>query len=304
MSLALTILGCSSALPTSKRFPTAQVLNISGQFFLIDCGEGTQIQVRKYKIRINKINQIFISHCHGDHFFGLFGLISTMNLLGRKGDLAIFAPVELKKILDEILKNYGNLNFKIVFHPVDCSKYAVIYENNRVTVESIPLRHRIPTSGFLFREKPGLFNINKEAIGKYQLTIKEIRAAKEGNDITREDGTFIPFSDVTLPRAETVSYVYCSDTLYNEDMIPFIENVDLLYHEATYMENMKDRAIETFHSTALQAAEIALKARVKRLVIGHYSARYTNLNDILEEARGVFPDTDAAEDGKTFILSP
>lgn len=300
MSLVLTILGCSSALPTSKRFPTAQILNVFEQFYLIDCGEGTQIQIRKFKIRINKINHIFISHVHGDHYFGLFGLISTMNLLDRKCDLHVYAPRELEKILNTLLYSYDKLNFTVVFHSINSAKNEVIFENSKITVETIPLKHRVPTTGFIFREKPKQFNINRDAIEKYNLSIKEIVTAKLGNNIHREDGTEISYIDVVLPPTPPASYAYCSDTLYDELIIPLVKNVDMLYHEATYLHKMKDRAQQTFHTTALQAGMIAQKANVKKLIVGHYSARYKDAEEIANEARSVFPETFAAEDGKIF----
>lgn len=303
MSFSLTILGCSSALPTSQRFPTAQILNISEQFFLIDCGEGTQIQIRKYCIRISKIHHIFISHLHGDHFFGLFGLISTMNLLGRKGDLHIYGPAELEKILYIMLDNFEHLRFKIVFKKTDCSKNEIIFENNKITIETIPLKHRIPTCGFIFREKLKQKNIKKEVIIQFNLTIKEIGQIKAGNDLIRDNITVALNNDLTYPALPIISYAYCSDTLYKEDIIPLIKNVNLLYHEATYTKDMEHRAKETFHSTASQAATLARKAEVRQLVIGHFSARYRDLNEILEEARTVFPNTIAAEDGLTIEIN-
>lgn len=299
MSFSLTILGCSSALPTSQRFPTAQILNISEQFYLIDCGEGTQIQIRKFCIRISKIHHIFISHLHGDHFFGLFGLISTMNLLGRKGDLHIYAPEELEKILSGILNNFERIRFKVIFKKIDCTKNEIIFENNKITVETIPLKHRIPTCGFLFKEKPKLLNIRKESISQFQLTLKEIVQIKAGNDLIRDDKCIAANQEITHPAQPQISYAYCSDTLYKEDIIPLIQNVNLLYHEATYTKEMEHRAKETYHSTAQQAAIIAKKANVKQLIIGHFSARYKNSSEILEEATSVFPDTIAAEDGLT-----
>ncbi|MBI5219990.1 MAG: ribonuclease Z [Bacteroidia bacterium] len=302
MSFSVTILGSSSALPTSQRFPTAQVLNISEQFYLIDCGEGTQIQLRKFKIRINKINHIFISHLHGDHFFGLFGLISTFNMLDRKNDLHIYGPPELEQVLSWQTDFFDYLFYKIIFHKLDCSHHRIIYETDKITVETIPLKHRIPTCGFLFKEKPKPRNIIKSAIEKYNLSIKEIVNIKNGADHILQNGDVIPNRELTLLPPQSKSFAYCSDTLYKEDIIPIIHGVDLLYHEATYTHDMEHRAKETFHSTARQAATLALNAHVKQLLLGHFSARYKKIDEVVNEAISVFPNTLAAEDGVCYKI--
>lgn len=300
MSFSLSILGCSSALPTSQRFPTAQVLNVSEQFYLIDCGEGTQIQLRKNKIKLGRINNIFISHLHGDHFFGIFGLLSTFSLLGRKTDLHIFAPPELEAILASQMNYIGLLQFKIHYHKTQAEVPEVILDNDRISVETIPLKHRVPTTGFLFREKPRMRNIRKEAIEYYNMSVKDIISVKNGNDLILSDGIVVPNQQITNAPSGTASYAYCSDTIYTEKIIPQISNIDVLFHEATYSENLRNRAQETFHSTAAQAATIAKKANVGKLIIGHYSARYKNANELLSEAEAVFPNVYAAEDGKVF----
>lgn len=296
----LTILGCSSATPTSKRNPTSQLLNIHDKYFLIDCGEATQIQLRKYKIKFQRISHIFISHLHGDHFFGLMGLLSTLHLLGRKNELHIYCPKGLKEIV-EIQNKYSQtfFNYEIHFHLLGEGKNEVIYEDEKVSVETIPLSHRIPCNGFLFREKKRPLNIIKEKIAEYKIPKAVIKTIKAGADYTTESGEIIPNSELTespiLPR----SYAFCSDTCYDESIVPIIKNVNLLYHETTFMEDMKKRARETFHSTTVQAGIIAKMAAVKQLLIGHFSARYSNLDLFLDEIKPVFDNTLLAAEGKT-----
>ncbi len=298
MSFTLTILGSSSALPTSERFTTAQVINILERFFLIDCGEGTQIQLRKYKIGFGKINNVFISHLHGDHFLGLLGLISTFNLLGRENDLNIYCPAELENILNCQLNYFeNNLIFKIIYHPLNFNHTEIIYEDDKLTVKSFPLKHKIPTSGFLFEEKQKPKNIIKEKIEELNIPIKEIIKIKQGHDFIASTGKLYKNEELTLSPSKPRSYAYCSDTSYCEDIIPIIKKVDLLYHEATFMNDMKERAKQTFHSTTIDAATIAKKADVKKLIIGHFSARYKDIEPVLQEAKSVFPNTLAAEDG-------
>ena len=298
MSFTLTILGSSSALPTSKRFSTAQVMNILERFFLIDCGEGTQIQLRKYKIGFGKINNVFISHLHGDHFLGLLGLISTFNLLGRENDLNIYCPADLENILNCQLNYFeNNLAFKIIYHPLNFNNPKIIYEDNKLTVKSFPLKHKIPTCGFLFEEKQKPSNIIKDKIQQLNIPIKDIVKIKQGSDFVADNGEIYKNEELTLPPQKPLSFAYCSDTVYYEDIIPIIKNVDLLYHEATFMNDMKERAKQTFHSTTIDAATIAKKANVKQLVIGHFSARYKNIEPVLNEAKTIFPNTLAAEDG-------
>lgn len=292
MKFSVTILGSNSAFPTSKRFPTAHVLNVHERFFLIDCGEGTQLQIRRNKFRFGKINHIFISHLHGDHYFGIFGLISTMALLGRKSDLHVYAMPDLEKILEFQLKYfYEDLPYKLIFHPLQSKTPETIYEDKLLTVESLPLNHRIPTCGFLFKEKQPDARMKKDMIGFYQIPIREIVKIKQGADFVTEDGRMVPNHHLTYPAAKPRSYAFCSDTSYTEKIIPTIKDVDLLYHEATFMHELVAQAKKSGHSTAHQAAVIAQKSNVKKLIIGHYSSRYKDVTPLVEEAREVFPET-------------
>ncbi|MBS3769460.1 MAG: ribonuclease Z [Bacteroidales bacterium] len=305
MKFELTILGSSSALPTSGRNLTAHVLNVYERLFLIDCGEGTQIQLRRNKIKFGKINHIFISHLHGDHFYGLFGLISSFNLLDRKKDLHIYAHKPLKKGIDFIRKNFeGSLNYTIHFHPVNPDEKELIFEDKRVKVYSFPLKHKIPASGFLFAEKPRLPNIKKSYVEKYNISVKNIRQIKNGGDYTKPDGRIIPHTEITEPPYRQRSYAFCSDTAYNEEILPVINNVDLLYHEATFQEEHKEEADKTLHSTAGQAAEIARKSQAKKLIVGHFSARYKNIDHLINEAKEIFRETIPAEDGMVYEIKP
>jgi len=298
MSFTLTILGSSSAIPTSKRFSTAQVMNMLERFFLIDCGEGTQIQMRKFKIPFGKINNIFISHLHGDHFFGLLGLISTFNLINREVDLHIYCPTDLENIINCQLNYFeNNLNFKIIYHPLNFSKPELVYEDDKLTITSFPLKHKIPTCGFLFQEKQKPRNIIKEKVQQLNISIKDILKIKQGDDFIANNGEVHKNEDLTLSPTKPLSYAYCSDTAYCEDLIPVIRKVDLLYHETTFMRDMKERANETLHSTTIDAANIATKAEVKELIIGHFSARYKDIEPVLNETKSIFPNSIAAEDG-------
>jgi len=303
VAFTFTILGSSSALPTSKRFTSAYVLNVHERFFLIDCGEGAQMQLRKYKIKLGRINHIFISHIHGDHVFGLFGLISSLNLLGRKNDLHIFGPPDLERIIHGYLKDfYINLFFEIIFHPVNCTRSVRIYEDDKIKVNTIPLKHRIPTCGFLFSEQPRLPNLKKDMIEKYNIPISKRQGIKEGDSFITETGDIVPNHELVIPAPEPKTFAYCSDTSYNEGILTQIRNVDLLYHEATYGSELKELARETMHSTASEAARLASKASAKKLVIGHFSSRYKDITPLLAEAQKVFNNTFIAEDGKTFTV--
>lgn len=297
----MTILGSSSALPTSERFPTAQLLNANERFFLIDCGEGTQMQLRKYRVRLGKVNHIFISHLHGDHTFGLFGLISSYNLLGREETLHIYGPEPLEEMLLDHLKYFhGDPGYELAFHRIQCRRPALLYEDKNIEIRSLPLVHRVPTCGFLFREKPRERNIIKEKIHQYNIPIRQIVEIKKGADLEMPDGRVIPNGELTLPPPAPRSYAYCSDTLPNEDILPLIREIDLLYHETTFLHEDEKLARETFHSTASQAAELARKAGCRKLLIGHFSSRYKNLSDFESEARKIFPDTTAVNDGDVF----
>jgi ribonuclease Z len=299
MPFQLTILGTSSALPTSNRYPTAQALNVLGRFFLIDCGEGTQTQMRKFKIGFSKIDHIFISHLHGDHIFGLIGLVSTMVLLGRDKDLHIYSHSELQKFLSAQLNFLysDEIPFRIIYHPLNFKREQLIFEDKKVTVYSFPLSHRVPTCGFRFEEKPGLPNLLPKKIEEYQIPIKERQRIKEGGDFLTSDGQLIPHSELTTHRFKARSFAFCSDTRFDESYIESVKNVDLLYHEATFAENNQELATTTYHSTGKDAATIALKAQVDKLLIGHFSARYKDHQPILNEALEIFHETKAISEG-------
>ena len=299
----LTILGSSSATPTSERNPTSQLLNHAEKLFLIDCGEGTQVSLRRMHIHFQRIKYIFISHLHGDHFFGLIGLISSMHLLGRTKPLYIFGPEPLKEILDIQLKaSQTSLLYPLEFRPTQAEKPEIIFEDELISVSSFPLLHRIPTTGFLFKEKPGELKIKKDVIDLLKVPVHLIPKLKAGADFMAIDGTLHPNSLFTQPPPRPRSYAFCSDTAYYENIIPEIAGADLLYHETTFMNNRVANAIEKFHSTTGQAATIAQKANVKKLLIGHYSARYDDLQPLLGEAKAIFPETELAEEGMVFEI--
>ncbi len=297
------ILGCGSALPTTRHLPTAQVINLRDKLFMIDCGEGAQLQMRRMRIRFSRITHIFISHSHGDHCFGLPGLISTLGMLGRKGDLFIYGPEEIGTYIQNILDTFcRGMEYQVIFHPVNTQESQIVMEDRSVTVRSIPLKHRIPCCGYLFEEKPKEAHIIRDMIDFYHVPVKDIQHIKQGEDFITEEGEIIPNCRLTRPAEPPRRYAFCSDTAYDPSIIPLVENVDLLYHEATFAEADLPRAQETFHSTARQAAEIAKAAHVKKLLIGHYSARYEHLDDIQREATAVFPQTLLAEEGMSIRL--
>lgn len=297
------ILGCGSALPTTRHLPTAQVINLRDKLFMIDCGEGAQLQMRRMRIRFSRITHIFISHSHGDHCFGLPGLISTLGMLGRKGDLFIYGPEEIGTYIQNILDTLcRGMEYQVIFHPVNTQESQIVMEDRSVTVRSIPLKHRIPCCGYLFEEKPKEAHIIRDMIDFYHVPVKDIQHIKQGEDFVTEEGEIIPNCRLTRPAEPPHRYAFCSDTAYDPSIIPLVENVDLLYHEATFAEADLPRAQETFHSTARQAAEIAKAAHVKKLLIGHYSARYEHLDDIQREATAVFPQTLLAEEGMSIRL--
>jgi ribonuclease Z len=301
LPFTLTILGSSSATPTSDRNPTAQLLAHGEKLFLIDCGEGTQVSLRRMHIHFQRIKHIFISHLHGDHFYGLIGLISSMHLLGRTKPLFIYGPPILKEILDLQLKaSLTTLLYPLEFRETQADKPEVIFEDNLISVSSFPMLHRIPTTGFLFREKPYERKIRRDVIELLKIPVHLIPKIKAGADYIAEDGTVHANASVTIDPPAPRTYAFCSDTAYFEDILPAIKGADLLYHETTFMNNREANAADKFHSTTGQAATIAMKAGVKKLLIGHYSARYDNLQPLLEEARAVFPDTELAEDGMIF----
>ena len=266
---------------------------------MIDCGEGTQIQLRRSRIGFTKIQAIFISHLHGDHCFGLIGLISTFGMLGRTAPLKIYAPKQLKPLLDEQMKLfYNGLEYEVEFHAVDTTKHEAIYEDRSVVVESIPLSHRIPCSGFLFRERPTLPHIRRDMIDCFDIPISQINNIKAGADWTTEDGTVIPNSKLTLPADPPRSYAYCCDTRYMPNLHELVEGVDLLYHDSTYDSSCANRAKLYYHSTSQQAAKVAHDGHVGKLLLGHFSARYDNEATILSEAKAIFPNSILAAEGK------
>ncbi len=292
----ITILGSSSALPTSQRNTTAQLINHAERFFLVDCGEGTQIQLRRFQIKFFRIDHIFISHLHGDHFFGLPGLLNTYNLLGRLKDLHIFGPTSLQEFIDAIERFIlHHLSYKIIFHPLNFSENELIYENKLLKIFSFPVSHKIPTCGFLFEEKKLPKNILKEAIEKYRIPIQEIKRIKDGADFSLPDGKIIPNNEITVDSPCPRKYAFCTDTAYNEKIIPFIKGCDILYHEATFLDDMEDRAIETRHSTARHAAKLAKKANVGKLLLGHFSSRYKNFKPFVQQASEEY-------DGKVVVI--
>lgn len=293
MSTYLTILGYNSAIPTVKSAPTAQFLEMEERCFLIDCGEGTQVQLRKAKAKFSKINHIFISHLHGDHVFGLPGLISSFRLLGRETPLHVYGPKGIKEMMETIFRiTETHQGFEVIFHELSSKKSEKVYEDNRVEVFTIPLDHRIYCNGYLFKEKPKERHLNMQEISKYpEIEICDYHNLKRGKDIQLSDGYILKNENLTKPAEPSVSYAFCSDTRYLESIIPIIKNVDVLYHEATFLHDLKKMADYTGHSTALEAAKIARKANVKKLILGHFSNRYHDLSVFLNEACEIFPET-------------
>jgi len=304
MSLKLTILGCHSATPRVNANPTSQFLQIKNHHFLIDCGEGTQVQLRKNKIKFSKINHIFISHLHGDHMFGLIGLISSFRLLNREKELHIYGPKGLKDIITLRLKLSDSwTHYKLIFHELTSNSSELIFESKSVEVYTIPLDHRIYTNGFLFKEKQGERQLDMNAIkNEPEIDICDYQNLKNGKDFIKEDGSVILNTSVTKDPKPIISYAYCSDTKYTESIIPIIENVDCLYHESTFLKDRTDLAEKTKHATSEQAAMIASKAKVKQLLLGHYSGRYKSKAPFLEEAKVYFQNSILAEEGQTYEI--
>ncbi|MEA1897576.1 MAG: ribonuclease Z [Bacteroidota bacterium] len=303
MSFSYTVLGSSSALPTSTRNLSAYVLHIHERIFLLDCGEGTQMQLRKNKVKLGRLNHIFISHIHGDHTFGLFGLLSSFNLMGRKNELHIYGPPELDNILNIHLELFDiKLFYPLIFHRVDCGSSERIYEDRLVYVDSFPLLHRIPTCGYLFVEKEKSRSLKPEMIELYNIPIQLRSGIKNGADFISDSGQRIPNKTLTKDALPGRSFAYCTDTMFNRGIVSKIKNIDLLFHESTYMEEDSSLAKNNFHSTARQAAMIAKEAGVKKLILGHFSTRYKNLNLLLDEARLVFPESFLAEDGQIWEI--
>src|ERR1035438_1364209 len=292
MTFSITILGSGGAIPTLKRNQSDHLINVNERLFLIDCAEGTQLQIRKYKFHFHRIGHIFISHLHGDHFYGLIGLLTSFHLLGRKEELHLYGNPLLKDIIDTQIEASGiKLFYPLIFHPLLCEKHTKIFQNENVTVHSFPVQHSVPTCGFLFIEKKNLRKIRKDVLKSIDIPFDEMARIKKGEDYTDKDGRVYKNEELTSDPPTPRSYAYCTDTLYSESLIPHIHDCDVLYHEATFMQDKLADAHDKMHSTAIEAATIALKAGAKKLIIGHFSARYDDLQPMLEEARSVFPET-------------
>lgn len=299
----LHILGCGSALPTTRHFATSQVVNLRDKLFMIDCGEGAQMQLRKSRLKFSRLNHIFISHLHGDHCFGLMGLISTFGLLGRTAELHIHSPKGLEELLAPMLNFFCHtLAYKVIFHEFDTRQVSVIYEDRSMTVTTIPLQHRIPCCGFLFAEKARPNHIIRDMIDFYKVPVYELNRIKNGADYITPEGEVIANARLTRPSDPPRRYAYCSDTIFRREIAEQISGVDLLFHEATFAESELARAKETYHTTAAQAGRIAVEAGVRRLVIGHFSARYEDENVLLKEASAIFPDTILAKENLCISL--
>ncbi|WP_407556865.1 ribonuclease Z [Winogradskyella sp. 4-2091] len=299
--MKLTILGCHSATPRINTNPTSQVLEIKNHMFLIDCGEGTQVELRRNKVKFSRIKHIFISHLHGDHYFGLIGLVNTFSLLTRETELHIYAPKGLKEVITLQMKLAGGwTRYELIFHELSATDSQLIYEDDKVEVHTIPLKHRIYTNGFLFKEKDNERKLDINLVNEANINKAYFRKLKQGFDVENEDGVLISNEKVTKDPAEAKSYAYCSDTVYNEAIIPIIKEATVLYHESTFLEKDKARCSPTKHSTASQAATIAEKANVETLILGHYSTRYNDYNLFKMEAETVFDNVLLSKDGKSF----
>lgn len=294
------ILGCGSALPTLRHNASAQVVEIRGKLFMVDCGEGTQLQLRRSRLKFTKITAVFISHLHGDHCFGLIGMISTFGMLGRTAPLHVYAPVAFEPILKSQIDFFCNgLEYDVVFHGVDTKTVNIVYEDRSLTVETIPLRHRTPCCGYLFREKPSLPHINKEMVDFYGVPMSQYNNIKKGHDWVSPEGKTVPSTTLTRPAESPRSYAYCSDTVYIPKLYEHLKDVDLLYHESTYASKDEKMAHTYMHSTAAQAAQMAAKAHAKKLLLGHYSGRYDTEDLLLDEAKQIFSNSVLSFEGLT-----
>ncbi|HLT50380.1 MAG TPA: ribonuclease Z [Arenibacter sp.] len=299
--MKLTVLGCYAATPRSLNNPTSQVLEVKNHLFLIDCGEGTQVQLRRNRIRFSRINHIFISHLHGDHFFGLPGLVSTFRLLGRKTELHIYGPKGIKEAITLFLKLGDSwTNYPLIFHELTSPRSEIVFQDQVIEVSTIPLQHRIYTNGFLFREKIGERKLNIKAVAKYRIDKCYFQNIKNGKDVVLDNEQLVPNEVLTFDPPAPKSFAFCSDTQYSEAIIPLIRDVDVLYHEATFLETEKELAPKTKHSTAKEAATIAKKAKVGKLILGHFSTRYPSIDLFRQEAITVFTEVELADDGKEF----
>jgi ribonuclease Z len=304
MALSVLILGSAAAAPTLARNQTSQLVTTERSIFLVDCGEATQLQLRRYKVRFQQIDHIFISHLHGDHFFGLVGLLSTMHMLGRKSPVQIYGPKELEEVIQTQFKYAGgSLSFQQIYHHVE-DRNTPIYEDNEVEISAFEVNHRIKCFGYLFKEKPKPRKINGKRVAFYDVPNYYRSKLKDGADFTTEEGELIPNSALTFDPPLPQSYAYCADSAPHDKYLPFIKGVDLLYHEATFMHTEKNRAKKTYHSTAQQTGAFAAKARVKKLLIGHFSNRYNDLKPLLAEAKLQFKSTALAVEGKVFSTAP
>ncbi len=304
MSLELLILGSNSAAFAHRRHHTAQLLNIQGQHFLIDCGEGTQLLMKRYKVKLSRIDHILISHLHGDHYFGLIGLLSTMHLFGRKKELLLAGPPGLKEIIQlQFRYSETSLNFRINFVEFTPGASELIYDHPKFTITSVPMDHRVPCSGYIFREKPKKRRINRKMLSEVKLSNLDIVRLKEGEDIMNDDGS-VKYTNqlLTLEPSPSFSYAFFSDTKLQPDLLNKIKEVDLLYHEATFANDMIDRADQTYHTTAQQAAQFAKDAGVRKLILGHFSARYKELDPIIDEAKAIFSEAELAIEGTRFVV--
>jgi ribonuclease Z len=301
--MKLHILGCYAATPRTLTNPTSQVLDIKGHMFLIDCGEGTQVQLRKSQIKFSRINHIFISHLHGDHFFGLPGLISTFRLLGRDKEMHIYGPKGIKEAITLLLKLGDSwTNYLLIFHELTSKESQLIYEDDKVSVETIPLNHRVYTNGFLFKEKLGERKLNVHAVEKYRIDKSSYQNIKNGKDVTLENGNTVSNTELSFDPPKPKKYAFCSDTAYKPDIIPQIKEVDVLYHESTFLDSEAHLSGKTKHATAKEAATIAKEANVGALILGHYSTRYKSIELFREEAQTIFENVKLADDGKVFEL--
>lgn len=299
--MRLNILGCYAATPRTLTNPTAQVLEIKNHLILIDCGEGTQVQLRKHKIKFSRINHIFISHLHGDHFFGLPGLISTFRLLGRDKEMHIYGPKGIKEAITLLLKLGDSwTNFPLIFHELTSKEPELIFEDEKITVSTIPLDHRIYTNGFLFKEKIGERKLNIDAVAKYKIDKAHFHNIKKGKDVTKDDGVIIANSKLSFDPPAPLSYAFCSDTVYDPKLSDRLKKVTVLYHESTFLNKEQLLAVKTKHSTAQEAAQIAKDAEVNTLILGHYSTRYKSIELFKEEAQTIFENVLLADDGVVF----
>ncbi|MBP3943158.1 ribonuclease Z [Sphingobacteriaceae bacterium WQ 2009] len=303
MRFEVLVLGNSSATPMYDRHPTSQVINFNEQLFMVDCGEGTQMQLYRYGIRSNKISHIFISHLHGDHYLGLIGLLSSMHLVGRKTDLHLYGPVGLDEILAVQFKySDTQIRYNLIFHPTNPDQAEVLFESNSLKVSSFPLTHRIPCTGFRFDEAPRPRPLRIADAQRLKIPTAYYPLLKQGIDYTAPDGTIYQATDLTDPAPASRSYAFCSDTIRTPNYLPYVQDVDLMYHEATFLQELVSRAKETYHTTAQEAAEIAVETSAKKLLLGHYSARYKDLQPLLEEAQAIFPATELSQEGIWYLI--